>query len=52
MDLEFYGLSTKTHPKKIPCFKRYKNSTIFWDEKVKCRPWIIKIWMKNPNMNE
>jgi hypothetical protein len=37
------------HPKstqKIPCYKRYKNSRNFLDEKAICQPWIIK---KKPN---
>jgi hypothetical protein len=28
--------------KKFPCYKRYKNSRIFLDEKEKCQPWITK----------
>jgi hypothetical protein len=32
----------RKHPKKFPCYKRYKNSRIFLDEKAKYQPWIIK----------
>jgi hypothetical protein len=38
----FRLLKARKHPKKFPCYKRYKNSRIFLDEKVKCQPWIIK----------
>jgi hypothetical protein len=34
--------TTKKHPKKFPCYKRYKNSRIFLNEKAKCQPWITK----------
>jgi hypothetical protein len=36
-------------PKKFPCYKRYKNSRNFLDEKAKCQPWIIK---KKPKLDE
>jgi hypothetical protein len=32
----------RKHPKKISCYKRFKNSRIFLDEQAKCKPWIIK----------
>jgi hypothetical protein len=32
----------RKHLKKISCYKRYKNSRIFLDEKTKYQPWIIK----------
>jgi hypothetical protein len=40
----FWLLVAKKHQKinKFPCYKRYKNSRIFLDEKAKCQPWIIK----------
>jgi hypothetical protein len=31
----------RKHPNFFPCYKRYKNSRIFLDEKAKCQPWII-----------
>jgi hypothetical protein len=39
-------------PKKFPYYKRYKNSRNFLDEKAKYQPWIIKIWMKKPKLDE
>jgi hypothetical protein len=49
----FFGhLNARKHPKKILCYKRYENSRDFLDEKAKYQPWIIKIWMKKPNMDE
>jgi hypothetical protein len=39
----------RKHPKKFPCYKRYKNSRIFLDEEAKCQPWIIK---KKPKLDE
>jgi hypothetical protein len=39
----------RKHPKKIPCYKRYKNSRIFLDKKAKCQPWIIK---RKPKLDE
>jgi hypothetical protein len=44
--------AARKHQKKFPCYKRYKNSRIFLDEKAKCQPWIIKIWMKKPKLDE
>jgi hypothetical protein len=38
--------------KKFPCYKRYKNSRMFLDEKAKCKPWITNIWMKKPKLDE
>jgi hypothetical protein len=35
--------------KKILCYKKYKNSRNFLDEKTKCQPWITK---KKPKMDE
>jgi hypothetical protein len=32
----------KKHQKNISCYKRYKNSRNFLDEKAKYQPWIIK----------
>jgi hypothetical protein len=32
----------RKHQKNISCYKRYKNSRIFLDEKAKYQPWIIK----------
>jgi hypothetical protein len=47
----FWLLVAKKHQKinKFPCYKRYKNSRIFLDEKAKCQPWIIK---KKPKLDE
>jgi hypothetical protein len=42
-------LKAKKHPKKFPCYKRYKNSRNFLDEKAKYQPWIIK---KKPKLDE
>jgi hypothetical protein len=36
----------------LPCYKRYKISRILLDEKAKYQPWIIKIWMKKPKLDE
>jgi hypothetical protein len=33
-------LKSKKHPKKIPCYKRYKNSRNFLEEKAKYQVWI------------
>jgi hypothetical protein len=43
------------HPKKFPCYKRYKNSRIFLDQKAKMSTMDYeeaKIWMKKPKMDE
>jgi hypothetical protein len=32
--------ATRKHQKKFPCYKKYKNSRNFVDEKAKCQPWI------------
>jgi hypothetical protein len=45
----FRVLKARKHPKKFPCYKRYKNSRFFLDEKAKCQPWIIK---KKPKLDE
>jgi hypothetical protein len=38
----FLGCTTKKHPKKFPCYKKYKNIRNILDEKAECQPWIIK----------
>jgi hypothetical protein len=39
-------------PKKIPCYKRYKNSRNNLDGKANCQLWITKVWMKKLNVDE
>jgi hypothetical protein len=34
--------AARKHPKKFPCYKRYKTLRFFLDEKAKCQSWIIK----------
>jgi hypothetical protein len=38
----FRLLKAKKHPRKFPCYKRYKNSRNFLDEKAKYEPWNIE----------
>jgi hypothetical protein len=42
-------MQPESTPKKFPCYKKYKNSIKYLDEKAKCQPWIIK---KKPKLNE
>jgi hypothetical protein len=52
-NLGFFRLhATRKHQKILPCYKRYKISRILLDEKAKYQPWIIKIWMKKPKLDE
>jgi hypothetical protein len=44
--------ATRKHPKKFPYYKRYKISRNFLDEKAKCQPWVIKVRMKKPKLDE
>jgi hypothetical protein len=48
--LHFFRLHVaKKHQKQFPCYKRYKNSRIFLDERAKCQPWIIQ---EKPKLDE
>jgi hypothetical protein len=47
----FRNLNSSEHKKHFPCYKRYKNSRKYLDEKAKCQPWIIKVMIKKPNLD-
>jgi hypothetical protein len=41
----------KFDPQFVPKKER-KKERICFNEKAKCQPWVIKIWIKKPTMDE
>jgi hypothetical protein len=48
-----YGYRAFLMPESTNFFpKRFENLTKNLNENAKCQPWIIKIWLKKPNLDE